>query len=554
MTRKPTAYILLLVTACALLAGCSPDGSYMRQRLQYVSDCNRAETVFTARWLPTVDTLVGYFDRHGSANDRMMAHYLKGRVHHDMGESPQALECYQRAAEQADTASADCDFRQLSRIYAQTARLFLRQNMPTNALVELSFSRRFALKSLDSVTYISSYVQSSMANYELQHYSEAMQQAKKAYALHLEAKDTVMAYLALRQAILSALRADSLDAAGMWLLKYENESGLLDDRFEALPGHEVYYSLKGKHLVKTGNYQGAEQFFRRHQAHSVDIDSRVWIYQGLYEVYKGMGNRDSIAKYSVLYSQYNDSSTMALRSRELQEQESLYNFTHSSEVAARMAERAHQSEKVIYMTVFLLTVLVLLVSAILFIYYYRVKSRIRNANLAYFSLLMRYLREQMKLQLLMDEGHQNQSEIEIQQNVVNNLKKQMSFFRENPSGAWNVDEMFLGNQAVVYFHELAALGKRPTGRDWQKMRQCMNEFLPGFIDSVGQRANIGIHETNVCILVKLFFTPSEICSLLDIRPQALTNMRTRLLWKLFGRRGGARDFDEQIRHLNPEKS
>jgi tetratricopeptide (TPR) repeat protein len=86
--------------------------------------------VFTARWLPTVDTLVGYFDRHGSANDRMMAHYLKGRVHHDMGESPQALECYQRAAEQADTTRSDCDLYTLYAVYGQMANLFHAQYLP----------------------------------------------------------------------------------------------------------------------------------------------------------------------------------------------------------------------------------------------------------------------------------------------------------------------------------------------------------------------------------------------------------------------------------------
>ena len=100
-------WILLILVLFAMTACTSPSHEVMQQRLKYVSDCNRADTVFTERWLPTVDSLVSYFDRHGSANDRMMAHYVQGRVHHDMGEAPQALECYQKAAEQADTTSSD---------------------------------------------------------------------------------------------------------------------------------------------------------------------------------------------------------------------------------------------------------------------------------------------------------------------------------------------------------------------------------------------------------------------------------------------------------------
>ena len=101
-----------------VLASCT-DNEAMRQRLSYVSQCNRADTVFTEAWLPTVDSLVSYFDRHGNANEKMMAHYLKGRVHHDMGESPIALECYQKAIEMADTTKKDCDLRTLAAIYGK---------------------------------------------------------------------------------------------------------------------------------------------------------------------------------------------------------------------------------------------------------------------------------------------------------------------------------------------------------------------------------------------------------------------------------------------------
>ncbi|MBR5698290.1 MAG: tetratricopeptide repeat protein, partial [Prevotella sp.] len=185
-------HIIVIMLA---LTACTADHEAMRQRLQYVSDCNRADTVFTEQWLPTVDSLVSYFDpssrswlerffslpfratgvfraatgaaaapqrganphsrrraRKGvGSNDRMMAHYVRGRVYHDMGEAPQALECYQKAAEQADTTRSDCDFLQLSRIYAQTAHLFLQQNLPENAISVLAKACHYAMIAQDSV-------------------------------------------------------------------------------------------------------------------------------------------------------------------------------------------------------------------------------------------------------------------------------------------------------------------------------------------------------------------------------------------------------------------
>jgi hypothetical protein len=56
-----------------------------------------------------VQPYVDFFDRHGTANDQLLAHYLMGRAYHEQGEAPMALQYYQQAAECADTTAADCD-------------------------------------------------------------------------------------------------------------------------------------------------------------------------------------------------------------------------------------------------------------------------------------------------------------------------------------------------------------------------------------------------------------------------------------------------------------
>ena len=46
--------------------------------------------------------LLSACSRGKQMRERMTALYLKGRVHHDLGEAPQALDCYQRAVAQTD--------------------------------------------------------------------------------------------------------------------------------------------------------------------------------------------------------------------------------------------------------------------------------------------------------------------------------------------------------------------------------------------------------------------------------------------------------------------
>lgn len=136
--------LLTLLTACSR-------GKQMRARMQYVAACNLADTVFSKRWLPTVDSLADYFRSHGTRNERMTALYMKGRVHHDLGEMPQALDYYQQAAEQADTTHADCDLRTLYAVYGQMADLFDAQYLPDNEMEALKMAERIAWK--DKKTY-----------------------------------------------------------------------------------------------------------------------------------------------------------------------------------------------------------------------------------------------------------------------------------------------------------------------------------------------------------------------------------------------------------------
>ena len=78
--------IISVVLTLSVLASCT-DKRAMRERLDYVSQCNRADTVFTEAWLPTVDSLVRYFDRLTRDQLRLcllmrlsFPHYVMARV------------------------------------------------------------------------------------------------------------------------------------------------------------------------------------------------------------------------------------------------------------------------------------------------------------------------------------------------------------------------------------------------------------------------------------------------------------------------------------------
>jgi hypothetical protein len=84
MTKLYAGFLALLL---CLLAACG-DGRQRRLQLEELERQNRADSLMTNDSLAR--DLVLWFDRHGTPNEQMRAHYILGRTHYDRGELPQA--------------------------------------------------------------------------------------------------------------------------------------------------------------------------------------------------------------------------------------------------------------------------------------------------------------------------------------------------------------------------------------------------------------------------------------------------------------------------------
>ena len=110
-------------------------------------------------------------------------------------------------------------------------------------------------------------------------------------------------------------------------------------------------------------------------------------------------------------------------------------------------------------------------------------------------------------------------------------------------------QMLTNAETVYHLHRKAASAKSATHEDWEDIMELMMQNSPNFFENLYQRGNLSDKERNICILIKLRFQPSEIASLTDSSPQNVTNIRQRLLQRLFGKNGGAKDFDQMILDL-----
>ena len=109
--------------------------------------------------------------------------------------------------------------------------------------------------------------------------------------------------------------------------------------------------------------------------------------------------------------------------------------------------------------------------------------------------------------------------------------------------------MLLNADAVISLHRIASKGQSANEVNWQKLTQLISERDKNIAIALRGNLELSEREQHVIMLIRLRFIPSEISVLMDVSAQNVTNMRQRLMQKMFGDNGGARDFDRRIREL-----
>jgi tetratricopeptide (TPR) repeat protein len=219
--RKFLFSILCFVVVCQLI-GCG-SGEVQRRQLAELEEQNHSGQSMLNDSL--AEALVAYFDRHGSANERMRAKYILGRTYYCLGELPRALETYFEAADCADTTASDCDFAKLSRIHAQSADVFHKQIQPRSELKELRLAEYYAKRGNDTLMAIECYAQQSDAFMFLHEDDSVIIIKETASKAFLSIGRVDRAALTLGSIISLLIKKNEIEKAKDYLNLYESESG-----------------------------------------------------------------------------------------------------------------------------------------------------------------------------------------------------------------------------------------------------------------------------------------------------------------------------------------
>ena len=113
----------------------------------------------------------------------------------------------------------------------------------------------------------------------------------------------------------------------------------------------------------------------------------------------------------------------------------------------------------------------------------------------------------------------------------------------------SVETAYFKSDEYLSLQRRIATGQRLKDDDWSEIERQMRGIWPGFSSQLRGLHAMSELEYQVCLLIKLRIPPTDIAAVLSRDASTISTVRSRLYKKVFGRKGGAREWDEFILSL-----
>ena len=488
-----------LVLVVFLLSGCS-DGAQQRLQLEELERMNRADSVMTNDSLAR--DLADWFDHHGSPNEQLRAYYILGRTYADRGELPQAVNAYNDALGRADTTSQNCDYRTLSRVHAQTAQLYYCQLLPDNMILHERLAMKYAQMANDTIGYIACYAMLG-EGYDMKNVQDsALCIFTNASLLYINMGESQRA-AALYCSIADIYRKQKdFVQAKKYMYMFETASGLFLENGCIEPGREMYYSCKGNLCLDTSDKANAEYYFRKLLDVANNYSLKCAALVGLRQFYTVNYDKDSLIRYTNLCDSLTNIVHIEAGMQKTLQVQAMYDYTRS-ELVASQKERETERFKTTLIVVCSLFVIFALLFSIIY-----VRSKDEKRQLEDRILLMR---------------------------------------------GYAINRNLYDSPIAIHFRQLLkeVPSRYPDLKDWKELTALIVREVPDFFEKLnGGTRQLTDFELDVCMLIKIQITSSDIARLKQCTPSYITQIRKNIYQNLFMKKGRANELDEYIMSLS----
>ncbi len=519
----------------------------MRYDLLYHKAMNKAYIDFTSD--STMLAVVDYYEHHGTANDKMLAYYILGCVYRDMHEAPMALEYYNKATEQADTAAQDCDYATLCRVYSQMGFLFAKQHLPHQELASFNKATQYAYKAKDTLNAIRYYVNKVGAYTYLNNEDSAIivnNNAAELFRKYGYKRDADIAFGCNYGYYVKRNEKEKAKKAFEAYIRanYKGNTNYVDSYAFLLYEKGMFYLLMEQN-------DSAYHYLQNSLMICKTYGNKAATTNGLANYYSKKENYKLAAKYALLSSVYNDSDYIETRKSQLAQQQAMYDYSRNKNLAIISEKKAEMRTNMIYMII-IGSIVILFIIISLYKRQLSLKSKKKIIAQQLYNDCLH------KLQLLQEENKKiiehkdtaNAEKLRKSDEAINKLKNTIKDIREKFSTSLMTDvDVILQNSTI--FRKIQFISLHPKERmekeDWDELEETVGELIPYFSQIL--KNQLTIKEYRICLLIRLNFSPTIIGNLVELSNSGVSLSRKRMLEKVCGKYGTAKDFDKFILSL-----
>ena len=485
--------------------------------------------------------LADYYHNKGNNKEKMEAYYILGIYYKQKGDAPRALASFSKSLQYADSTR---NVRDMMLVHGMLQEVYEESGLYTDARREMKLAANYGLKCKDTLAALIYKEFEPWYYLQIRDFDSVEIAVNRIYKRSTQVKYGRPNTLVLSYSVLSQLEKKNWKKAKRYMDIYERN--FADSTVNTKGRSAILYDYKAKYYAGIGKLDSALHFIHLQQRNRC-LNNSEQVFRNYMNVYCAMGKVDSVNKYANLFCLYNDSAKANLYAERVTQIKSMYDYTQQQEEAFRQRSKSHRLMAALMLVASLGVIVVLSLVMLISRNRRRHAEAMRIEHNEYARLSARYEMVLEQQNMLMLKESEKSKMYDLLQQELEGLRQNMA----TVSAARNkVSQKMMETAAVERLRELIAAGGHPSDEEWKELSKVFEEYDNGFSKWLAdQSGKLNRREMRLCMLSRLHFQPSEAAVLLVTTRQNVTNMRSRMMPKVFGEEGSAADFGLRIAEI-----
>lgn len=485
--------------------------------------------------------LADYYHNKGNNKEKMEAYYILGIYYKQKGDAPRALASFSKSLQYADSTR---NVKDMMLVHGMLQEVYEESGLYTDARREMKLAANYGLKCKDTLAALIYKEFEPWYYLQIRDFDSVEIAANRIYKRSTQVKYGRPNTLVLSYSVLSQLEKKNWKKAKRYMDIYERN--FADPTVNTKGRSAILYDYKTKYYAGIGKLDSALHFIHLQQRNRC-LNNSEQVFRNYMNVYCALGKVDSVNKYANLFCLYNDSAKANLYAERVTQIKSMYDYTQQQEEAFRQRSKSHRLMAALMLVASLGVIVVLSLVMLISRNRRRHAEALRIEHNQYARLSARYEMVLEQQNMLMLKESEKSKMYDLLQQELEGLRQNMA----TVSATRNKEsQKMMEAAAVERLRELIAAGNHPSDEEWKELSKVFVEYDNSFSKWLaGQSGKLNRREMRLCMLSRLHFQPSEAAVLLVTTRQNVTNMRSRMMPKVFGEEGSAADFGMRIAEI-----